>query len=169
LRGLRAVVVIPYRDAAPDLSAIPGARSFAEMTSRDAPVECTPIEFAAPLYILYSSGTTGVPKCIVHGVGGTLLQHRKEHVLHTDINAGDRVLYFTTCGWMMWNWLVTALASGATIVLYDGAPLYPDAGVLWRLAENERVNVFGTSAKYLSALVKAGYRPNATHDLAALR
>ncbi len=125
--------------------------------------------FDDPLYILYSSGTTGVPKCIVHGVGGTLLQHRKEHVLHTDIRRGDAVFYFTTCGWMMWNWLVSALASGATLVLYDGAPLYPDPGVLWRLAERERVAVFGTSAKYLSALEKSGFEPRARHALPALR
>jgi len=110
-----------------------------------------------------------VPKCIVHGVGGTLLQHRKEHVLHTDISPGDVVFYFTTTGWMMWNWLVSALASGATLVLYDGAPLHPDAGVLWRLAERERINVLGTSAKYLSALEKSGYRPREHHTLPALR
>ncbi len=102
----------------------------------------------------------------MHGVGGTLLQHRKEHVLHTDISPGDVVFYFTTTGWMMWNWLVSALASGATLVLYDGAPLHPDPGVLWRLAERERINVFGTSAKYLSALEKSGYRPREHHDIA---
>jgi acetoacetyl-CoA synthetase len=159
---------VPYRTDSPDLSSIPGAVAFAELASRNAVAEFTPVEFAAPLYILYSSGTTGVPKCIVHGTGGTLLQHCKEHVLHTDIRPGDRVFYFTTCGWMMWNWLVTALASGATLVLYDGAPLHPDPGVLWRLAERERINVFGTSAKYLSALEKSGYRPGA-HDLSQLR
>jgi acetoacetyl-CoA synthetase len=168
LPDLRAVVIVPYRSDSPDLSSIPGAVVFDELAARAAAAEFTPVEFAAPLFILYSSGTTGVPKCIVHSTGGTLLQHRKEHVLHTDIGPGDRVFYFTTCGWMMWNWLVTALASGATLVLYDGAPLHPDPGVLWRLAERERINVFGTSAKYLSALEKSGYRP-AAHDLSELR
>ena len=167
LRDLRAVVVIPYRVGDPR-SALAAARHAVRATSptarREPHFEAVP--FDHPLYILYSSGTTGVPKCIVHGVGGTLLQHRKEHVLHTDIRAGDVVFYFTTTGWMMWNWLVSALASGATIVLYDGAPLHPDPGVLWRLAERERINVFGTSARYLSALEKSGYVPNAAFRLA---
>jgi acetoacetyl-CoA synthetase len=125
--------------------------------------------FSAPLYILYSSGTTGAPKCIVHSVGGTLIQHRKEHVLHTDVKPRDVVFYFTTCGWMMWHWLVSSLASGATLVLYDGAPLHPDPGVLWRLAERESITVFGTSAKYLSALEKSGYVPREQVDLQPLR
>src|SRR5690606_3984055 len=102
----------------------------------------------APLFILYSSGTTGKPKAIVHGVGGTLLQHRKEHLLHTDIRPGDRVFYFTTCGWMMWSWLVSALASGATLVLYDGSPVHPELDSLWRMAAEEGISVFGTSPRY---------------------
>jgi acetoacetyl-CoA synthetase len=118
---------------------------------------------------MYSSGTTGLPKCMVHGAGGTHLQHLKELVLHTDLRRDDRIFYFTTCGWMMWNWLVSALAVGATVVLYDGAPLAPDAGILWRMAEAERVSVFGTSAKYLAALEKTGYEPAREHDLGALR
>ena len=142
---------------------------FGQWLTHAAELRYEPVAFDDPLYILYSSGTTGVPKCIVHGVGGTLLQHRKEHVLHTDIRRGDVVFYFTTCGWMMWNWLVSALASGATLVLYDGAPLHPDPGVLWRLAERERVAVFGTSAKYLSALEKSGFEPRSRHALPALR
>src|SRR5262249_460200 len=150
LPQLAAVVVVPYRESAPDLRSVPKAVLFGELLAERVQPSYVPVAFDAPLYILYSSGTTGVPKCIVHGVGGTLLQHRKEHVLHTDIRPGDVVLYFTTCGWMMWNWLVSALAARATVVLYDGAPLHPDPGVLWRLAERERIGVFGTSAKYLS-------------------
>ncbi|HET8696584.1 MAG TPA: acetoacetate--CoA ligase, partial [Gammaproteobacteria bacterium] len=171
LPEVRAVVVAPYRDGAPDLRAIPNACSFGELLSQGAgsPAEFEAVPFAHPLYILYSSGTTGAPKCIVHGAGGTLLQHRKEHVLHTDIRPRDVVFYFTTCGWMMWNWLVSALASRATLVLYEGAPLHPDPGVLWRLAERERVNVFGTSAKYLAALEKSGYAPAEQFELDSLR
>ena len=126
--------------------------------------------FDHPLFVMYSSGTTGAPKCIVHGAGGTLLQHFKEHQLHTDIRPDERVFYFTTCGWMMWNWLVSALGSGATIVLYDGAPMpahAPDA--LWTLASGEGVNVFGTSAKFLALSEKAGLRPVVSHDLTTLR
>jgi len=125
--------------------------------------------FNDPLYILYSSGTTGVPKCIVHGAGGTLLQHLKEHQLHADVRSGDRVFYFTTCGWMMWNWLVTALASEATLVLYDGSPLHPDARVLFDLADRAGVTLFGTSAKYIDAVRKSGLRPRETHDLRSVR
>jgi acetoacetyl-CoA synthetase len=169
LPSLRAVVVVPYVSGAPDTSAIPGSMLYTDVVRKTGELEFVPVAFGDALYILYSSGTTGVPKCIVHSVGGTLLQHRKEHVLHTDIRPGDVVFYFTTCGWMMWNWLVTALASGATLVLYEGAPLHPDPGVLWRLAETERIGVFGTSAKYLSALEKSGYRPRDRHTLPALR
>ncbi|MDM5074253.1 acetoacetate--CoA ligase [Aeromonas bestiarum] len=135
----------------------------------DAILRFEPMGFNDPLYILYSSGTTGKPKCIVHGIGGTLLQHLKEHQLHCDIKPGERVFYFTTCGWMMWNWLVSALASGATLVLYDGSPFYPDGNVLWDLARDEQVALFGTSAKYLDALNKQGYAPIKTHELPQLR
>ena len=129
-----------------------------EAPSADAP-DYRALPFSHPLYIMYSSGTTGVPKCIVHGAGGTLIQHLKELQLHCDIKPGDAVFYFTTTGWMMWNWMVSALALGATLVLFDGSPFHPDPGVLWRIAERERLAVFGTSAKYLSALEKSGYRP----------
>ena len=127
------------------------------------------LPFSHPLYILFSSGTTGAPKCIVHSAGGALLQHLKEHQLHCDLRAGERLFYFTTCGWMMWNWLVSGLASGATLMLYDGAPMHEGGKVLFDFAEAEKTNIFGTSAKFIDAMAKAGMRPCDTHDLAAMR
>ncbi len=132
-------------------------------------LEFAQLPFNSPLYIMFSSGTTGVPKCIVHGAGGTLLQHLKEHALHTDLDRDDVLFYFTTCGWMMWNWLVSGLAQGATLVLFDGSPFAPKPEVLWDIAEHERISVFGTSAKYLSALEKAGVKPRESHNLSNLR
>ena len=126
------------------------------------------LPFNHPLYIMYSSGTTGLPKCMVHGAGGTLIQHLKELALHTDVKRDDRVFYFTTCGWMMWNWLVSCLSLGATIVLYDGAPLIRERPILWDMAEAERITIFGTSAKWLALAEKAELRPRETHDLSAL-
>ncbi|MEM9601434.1 MAG: acetoacetate--CoA ligase [Pseudomonadota bacterium] len=135
----------------------------------EAPLEYTRVAFAAPLYILFSSGTTGKPKCIVHSVGGTLLQHVKEHQLHCDLKPGDRLFYFTTCGWMMWNWLTSALASGVTLVLFDGNPFYPNGYRLADLVANEGVTHFGTSAKYLDACSKADISPASGRDFSALR
>src|SRR5690606_11149323 len=132
-------------------------------------IEFEQVPFDHPLYILYSSGTTGLPKCIVHGHGGTLLQHLKEHRLHMDIRPNDRIFWFTTCGWMMWNWLISGLASRATLLLYDGSPFYPDPAVLFDLARDERMTHFGTSAKYIQAIEKAGLKPAEPHDLPALR
>jgi acetoacetyl-CoA synthetase len=171
LPSVERVVVIPYVSDAPQLERL---RAAARPTRWDAfgrrgqPLQFARMPFNHPLYILYSSGTTGAPKCIVHGAGGTLLQHQKEHLLHTDVRRGDRMFYFTTCGWMMWNWLASGLACGATLVLYEGSPFHPDPGVLWRMAASERLTIFGTSAKYLAALEKSGYVPASSVQLGAL-
>ena len=133
------------------------------------PLEPEALPFDHPLYVLYSSGTTGKPKCIVHGAGGTLLQHLKEHRLHVDLRPGQRLFYFTTCGWMMWNWLVSGLASGATLILYDGSPFAPSGDVLFDMADRERIDVFGTSAKFIDAVHKAGLHPRETHQLDSVR
>ena len=167
LPSVDRVVVSPYLGSG--LASLPDAVAFPELLEADAPLTCADVAFGHPLFIMFSSGTTGPPKCIVHGVGGTLLQHLKEHQLHCDIKPGDRVFYYTTTGWMMWNWLLSTLASGATLVLYDGAPLDPDPGVLWRLIEDEGVTAFGTSARYLSALEKTGFEPARNVSLDRLR
>src|SRR5690606_20106526 len=132
-------------------------------------IEFERVPFDHPLYILFSSGTTGVPKCIVHSVGGALLMNLKEHVLHTDEKPGDRLFYFTTLGWMMWNWLVGGLAAGSTLMLYDGSPFHPDGNVLWDYAAEEGFDIFGTSAKYIDSIRKAGLEPAKTHDLSRLK
>jgi len=146
----------------------PGGLGFGSELPRRPAAPLPRFDFDHPLYILYSSGTTGLPKCMVHGAGGTLLQHLKELVLHTDLRREDRIFYFTTCGWMMWNWLVSSLAAGATVVLYDGAPLFRP-GILWDMVEQEGVTIFGTSAKYLAMAEKEGLEPGLSHDLGSLR
>ncbi len=136
---------------------------------KNADLTFTRLPFNSPLYIMYSSGTTGVPKCIVHSIGGTLVQHLKEHLLHTDVKPADKVFYFTTCGWMMWNWLVSTLSTGATLMLYDGSPFYPDANILFDYIDQEGITVFGTSAKYIDVLNNDSVEINKIHSLASLR
>jgi acetoacetyl-CoA synthetase len=168
--SIRQTVIIPYISANPDLSQIPNAVLWSEfLAEQPDPLQFAQLPFDHPLYILYSSGTTGVPKCIVHGAGGTLLQHIKEHRLHVDIKPRDVFFYFTTCGWMMWNWLISGLASDATLLLFDGSPFHPDPDILWQIAERHEVAIFGTSAKYLSALEKSGARPRDKFDLRTLK
>ena len=163
---IETTVVVPFLS---DIESPAGCIRFDDFGAPGAALRFELLPFSHPVYILYSSGTTGVPKCIVHGAGGTLLQHLKEHVLHCDVGADDVLFYFTTCGWMMWNWLASGLASGATLVLYDGAPFARDGQVLWGLAESERITIFGTSAKFIAAQEKAGLRPAETFDLRSIR
>jgi acetoacetyl-CoA synthetase len=165
---IERVVVVPYLANRPEISGISGAVLWADWQQPPRLEALQRFDFDHPIYIMYSSGTTGLPKCMVHGAGGTLLQHLKELVLHTDLQREDRIFYFTTCGWMMWNWLVSSLAVGAAVVLYDGAPL-SQPRLLWDMVERERITVFGTSAKYLALVEKEGLEPARTHDLSALR
>ena len=169
LPSLKNIIVVPLLSEAPDLSNIFNAICLDEFESSKTEIEFLNLPFDHPLYIMYSSGTTGVPKCIVHGAGGSLIKHLTEQQLHVDLRAGDRFFYFTTCGWMMWNWLVSGLASGATLALYDGSPFYPDGNVVFDFIAEEKINIFGTSAKFIDAIAKAGLRPAQTHDLSNVR
>ncbi len=170
--GVEKTIIFPFMERSERVaSTLSDGISFEAFIDPFDPREVTfkRLPFAHPLYILFSSGTTGAPKCIVHSAGGTLLQHLKEHRLHCGTQSGDRVFYFTTCGWMMWNWLVSALGCGATVVLYDGSPFYPDGNVLFNYAEEEKFTVFGTSAKYIDSIRNAGLTPIKTHDLSSVR
>lgn len=169
LKNLKIIIVVPFLGSKPDISDISKSilySDFIDASQTEIPFQS--VAFNDPLYIMYSSGTTGKPKCIVHGLGGTLLQHLKELVLHTNLKKEDRIFYFTTCGWMMWNWLVSSLATGATVILYDGSPVYPDASALFDLIDDEKITIFGTSAKYLSASQKSGVVPKHSHNLSSL-
>ncbi len=168
--SVERVVVVPYSGEAMDLSGLRNAISWTDFAGTDEhALKFEMLPFDHPVYVMYSSGTTGVPKCIVHGAGGTLLQHLKELVLHTDLKREDRFFYYTTCGWMMWNWFASGLAVGATLVVYDGSPSHPDGNALWDIADEVGISVFGTSAKWLSAIEKAGVKPRETHKLLNLK
>ncbi|NIJ41872.1 acetoacetyl-CoA synthetase [Parvibaculum indicum] len=169
LPTLEHAVIVPFLgDGMPD---VPRAENWSELLkgAGDPALSFTRLPFGHPLYIMFSSGTTGVPKCIVHSAGGTLLQHLKEHKLHCDLKPGERLFYFTTCGWMMWNWLVSGLAAEATLCLFDGSPFAPDERVLFDYIDAEKIDVFGTSAKFIDAVKKSGLKPRETHDLSSLR
>ncbi|MCP1727511.1 acetoacetyl-CoA synthetase [Natronospira proteinivora] len=170
LPSVEQVVVVPNLSDKPDISSLTNASLLSDFAAESGgEIEFEQLPFNHPIYILFSSGTTGKPKCIVHGAGGTLIQHLKELVLHTDLKREDRFFYFTTCGWMMWNWLVSGLAVGSTVVLYDGSPFHPGPASLLRLTEEEGITVFGASAKYFSALEKAGKEPARDHDMSSLK
>ncbi|WP_434589126.1 acetoacetate--CoA ligase [Pseudomonas sp. R4-83] len=172
LPTLKQLIIVPYADPQASMEVY---QTQAEVSSWEdfyavgGEAHFVPVPFNHPLYVLYSSGTTGVPKCIVHSTGGVLLQHVKEHGLHCDLGPGDRLFYYTTCGWMMWNWLVSALAVGSAVVLYDGSPFYPDHQRLLDLINDERISVFGTSPKFLATLESSGARPRDSHDLSSLK
>ncbi|MGB7292814.1 MAG: acetoacetate--CoA ligase [Thermodesulfobacteriota bacterium] len=170
LPSIEKVIVVPYTEKEPDISSIPNSTTYQDFLSEEAgPIEFEQVQFNYPLYIMYSSGTTGLPKCMVHSVGGTLIQQLKELKLHTDIKREDKIFYYTTCGWMMWNWLISSLALGATVVLYDGSPFHPNPGSLWELAQDEKMTIFGTSARYIAAIENEKLKPGENYDLSNLR
>jgi len=169
--SVEKVVVTPYTESSPDIRQIPKSVLYNDFKSSIAGTELNfeQLPFGHPLYIMYSSGTTGLPKCMVQSAGGILINHLKELILHTDLKLNDTIFYFTTCGWMMWNWLVSSLAVGATVVLFDGNPFYPDPGALWKMAQDLKINVFGTSAGYIGALQNTGECPGKKYDLSSIR
>ncbi|MDG0980445.1 MAG: acetoacetate--CoA ligase [Halieaceae bacterium] len=171
LKSIGTVILVPTADLAINLDQNSKVKHYQDFIEphRGVDLEYTQMPFDHPLFIMYSSGTTGKPKCIVHGAGGTLLQHIKEVSLHSDVSAGDTLFYYTTTGWAMWNWLVSGLSLGATLVLYDGSPFFPHDATMMDIAQDEGINIFGTSAKYIASLEKAGVKPKETHNLSSLR
>ena len=171
LPSIEKVVVVPYTEQKADISRIPNAVHYHDFKSSESNLEIDfeQLPFDHPLYIMYSSGTTGLPKCMVQSTGGILIHHLKELMLHTDLKREDTIFYFTTCGWMMWNWLTSSLAVGATLVLFDGNPFHPHPAALWEMAQEEKVTVFGTSAGYIAALINAGVKPARDYDLSSIR
>jgi acetoacetyl-CoA synthetase len=171
LPSIEKVVVVPYTEQKADIRTITNAVHYQDFRSSESglEIEFEQLPFGHPLYIMYSSGTTGLPKCMVQSAGGILVHQLKEHILHTNLRREDTLFYFTTCGWMMWNWLTCALGVGATLVLFDGNPFHPHPGALWEMAQDEKITVFGTSAGYIAALQNAGVKPGRTYDLKPLR
>ncbi len=171
LPSLEKVVVVPYTEQDPDISGVPNAIHYRDFKSPDSnlEIEFEQLPFEHPLYIMYSSGTTGLPKCMVQSAGGILIHQLKELILHTDLKREDTIFYFTTCGWMMWNWLTSSLGVGASLVLFDGNPFHPDPGALWKMAQDEKITIFGTSAGYIAALQNAGVKPGKEYDLTPLK
>ena len=171
LPSIEKTVVVSYTDHKPDISGVPNGVHYEDFKSPQAnlDIEFEQLPFDHPLYIMYSSGTTGLPKCMVQSAGGILIHHLKELILHTNLTREDTIFYFTTCGWMMWNWLTSSLAVGATLVLFDGNPFHPHPGALWEMAQDEKITVFGTSAGYIAALINAGVKPGRNYDLTPLR
>jgi acetoacetyl-CoA synthetase len=169
--SIEKVVVVPYTQKNPDIKGLSNGVHYKDFRSSEfnLNIEFAQLPFDHPLYIMYSSGTTGLPKCMVQSAGGILIHHLKELVLHTDLKREDTIFYFTTCSWMMWNWLVSSLAVGATLVLFDGNPFHPDPGALWKIAQDEKISIFGTSAGYIAALQNAGITPGKTYDLTPLK
>jgi len=169
--SLKKVVVVSYTDEKPDLSHIPNAVRYDDFLAREKqpPLQFEQLPFEHPVYIMFSSGTTGKPKCLVQGAGGILINHLKELLLHTDLKREDRIFYITTCSWMMWNWLISSLGVGATIILYDGNPAHPDVGAMWKLTQDEKISIFGLSASYVNALRSQGVKPGKDYDLSSLR